>query len=258
MPERMMFAIQKGGVGKSTSTVAVAEVLAASGYKVLVVDLDPQGNATRMLTQNSIYQYTGNTIMEAVQERNAEPYILNVKEGLDLIPAEDHLATFSRHIYTAKVNKPQEVIKRLLEPIERGYDYVMLDVSPTLGDTVVNAIVYVDRIYIPLDIGDFAMDAMIRFIEFVDEAREQGYTQAKIDGILLTMRDGRATKYERDVTEGIREAYGNLVFNTEIHRRIKIKEMSSKGVDVLAEAMSDYMSLTEEIIKRVEQRGEKQ
>ena len=255
MPERIMFAIQKGGVGKTSSTVAVAEVLAASGYKVLVVDLDPQGNATRMLTQNSIYQYTGNTIMEAVQEGNAEPYIVNVKDGLDLIPAEDHLATFSRHIYTARINKPHEVIKRLLEPIERRYDYVMIDVSPTLGDTVVNAIVYVDRIYIPLDIGDFAMDAMIRFTEFIDEAREQGHTSAVIDGILLTMRDGRGTKYERDVAEGVRQAYGNLVFQTEIHRRVRIKEMSSKGIDVLSDAMSDYMALTEEIIERV--KGEK-
>lgn len=251
MPERIMFAIQKGGVGKTSSTVAVAEVLAASGYKVLVVDLDPQGNATRMLTQNSIYQYTGNTIMEAVQEGNAEPYIVNVKDGLDLIPAEDHLATFSRHIYTARINKPHEVIKRLLEPIERRYDYVMIDVSPTLGDTVVNAIVYVDRIYIPLDIGDFAMDAMIRFTEFIDEAREQGHTSAVIDGILLTMRDGRGTKYERDVADGVRQAYGNLVFQTEIHRRVRIKEMSSKGIDVLSDAMSDYMALTEEIIERV-------
>jgi chromosome partitioning protein len=218
---------------------------------VLVVDLDPQGNATRMLTQNSIYQYTGNTIMEAVQEGNAEPYIINVKDGLDLIPAEDHLATFSRHIYTARINKPHEVIKRLLEPIERRYDYVMIDVSPTLGDTVVNAIVYVDRIYIPLDIGDFAMDAMIRFTEFIDEAREQGHTSAVIDGILLTMRDGRGTRYEKDVAEGVREAYGNLVFQTEIHRRVRIKEMSSKGIDVLSDAMSDYMALTEEIIERV-------
>lgn len=251
MPERIMFAIQKGGVGKTTSTVAVAEVLAASGYKVLVVDLDPQGNATRMLTQNSIYQYTGNTVMEAVQEGNAEPYIVNVKDGLDLIPAEDHLATFSRHIYTARISKPHEVIKRLLEPIEKRYDYVMIDVSPTLGDTVVNAIVYVDRIYIPLDIGDFAMDAMIRFTEFIDEAREQGHTSAVIDGILLTMRDGRGTKYERDVAEGVRQAYGNLVFQTEIHRRVRIKEMSSKGIDVLTDAMSDYMALTEEIIERV-------
>lgn len=251
MPERIIFAIQKGGVGKTTSTVSVSEVLAELGYKVLVVDFDPQGNATKMLTKNSIYKYSGHTIMEAVQTGNAEPYILPVKDGLDLIPAEDKLATFSRFIYTTGVENPYAVLKRLLRPIEDRYDYVFVDVSPTLGDTVINAIVYADRVIIPIDIGDFAMDSMIRFMEFIDESRAEGHTSAVIDGILLTMRDGRSTRYERDISEGLRETYGTLVFNTEIHRRIRIKEMSSAGVDIMDPAMSDYVSLTEEIIERV-------
>lgn len=256
MPHRIIFAIQKGGVGKTTSTVAVAEILAATGYKVLVVDFDPQGNCTKMLTQNSIYQYSGRTIMEAIQTGNAGPCIVPVKEGLDLIPAEDKLATFSRFIYTSRIANPYAVLKRLLETIESGYDFVFVDVSPTLGDTVINAIVYADRIFIPLDTGDFAMDAMVRFIEFVDESRSEGHTNAVIDGILLTMRDGRATRYERDISEGIRETYGDIVFNTEITRRVKIKEMSAEGVDIIEDAMGDYMSLTEEIIKRVTQKEE--
>lgn len=250
MPERIIFAIQKGGVGKTTSTVAVSEVLAELGYKILVVDLDPQGNATKMLTKNSIYKYSGHTIMEAVQIGNADPYVLTIKEGLDLIPAEDKLATFSRFIYTTGVENPYAVLKRLLQPIEDRYDYVFVDVSPTLGDTVINAIVYADRVIIPIDIGDFAMDSMIRFMEFIDESRAEGHTNAVIDGILLTMRDGRVTRYERDISDGLREAYGALIYKTEIHRRIKIKEMSSGGVIVTDPAMADYVSLTEEIIEK--------
>lgn len=256
MTEKIVFALQKGGVGKTTSTVSVAEILAAAGYSVLVVDLDPQGNATRMLTKQSIYKNSGRTIMEAVQAGNADPYILNVKEGLDLIPAEDLLATFSRHIYTSRVNKPHAVLKRLLEPIEHRYDFVFVDVSPTLGDTVINAIVYAERIIIPLDTGDFAMDAMVRFIEFIDESRAEGHTNAVIDGILLTMRDGRSTKYEREISEGIRATYRDLVFKTEINRRVKIKEMSSSGVDVIEDAMGDYMALTEEILERTNRKEE--
>lgn len=256
MPERIVFALQKGGVGKTTSTVAVSEILAATGYKVLVIDFDPQGNATKMLTQDSIYKYSGRTIMEAVQTGNADPYIINVKEGLDLIPAEDRLAAFSRFIYSAKVNNPYAVLKRLLEPVESRYDFIFVDVSPTLGDTVVNAIVYADRIIIPLDTGDFSMDAMVRFIEFVDESRVEGHTNAIVDGILLTMRDGRSTKYEREISDGIRSAYGALVFKTEINRRVKIKEMSSGGVNVVEDAMGDYMALTEEIIDRINRKGE--
>lgn len=255
MPERISFALQKGGTGKTTSTVSVAEILAATGYKVLVVDFDPQGNATKMLTQNSIYKYSGHTIMEAVQLGKAEPFIVPIKEGLDLIPAEDRLATFSRFIYTSKVENPYAVLKRLLYTIEDRYDFVFVDVSPTLGDTVINALVYADRIFIPLDIGDFAMDAMIRFIEFVDESRAEGHTSAVIDGILLTMRDGRTTRYERDVADGVREAYGDLVFASEIHRRVKIKEMSSAGVDITNQAMEDYVALTEEILERINKGG---
>lgn len=251
MTQRIIFALQKGGVGKTSSTVAVSEIMAASGYKVLVVDFDSQGNATKMLTKNSIYKYSGRTIMEAIKERNAAPYIVNIKEGLDLIPAEDKLALFSQHIYTNEIKTPYAVLKRLLTPIEGRYDFVFVDVGPTLGDHMINAVVYADYIFIPLDTGDFAMDAMVRFIKFAKDAREKRFTKAEIGGIFLTMRDGRPTKYEREISEGIREAYGNLILNTEIHRRVKIKEMSSEGVDVVATAMEDYLDLTQEILQRI-------
>lgn len=251
MTQRIIFALQKGGVGKSTSTVAVAEILAASGYKVLVVDFDSQGNATKMLTKDSIYKYSGRTIMEAIRERTVIPYIVNVKEGLDLIPAEDKLALFSKHIYTNDIQTPYAVLKRLLDPIDSRYDFVFIDVGPSLGDHMINAIVYADHIFIPLDTGDFAMDAMVRFIKFVNDAREKRFTKASVGGIFLTMRDGRSTKYEQEISEGIREAYGDMIFKTEIHRRVKIKEMSSEGVDVVATAMEDYLDLTEEILQRI-------
>lgn len=230
MTKRLTFALQKGGVGKTTSTVATAEVLAAAGYRVLVVDFDPQGNATKMLTKESIYKHTGRTIMEAIKHGDAEPYVLQLREGLDLIPAEDRLAAFSRYIYTARITNPFATLKRLLEPIEARYDFVFIDVGPSLGDTVINAIVYADYILVPFDCGDLSMDAMVRFLEFVEASREEGHTRAKISGILLTMRDGRS-RYEREISEGIREAYGSLVFETEIRRRVKIKEVSAEGVN---------------------------
>ena len=250
MTNRVMFAIQKGGVGKTTSTAAVAEILTALGYRVLVVDFDSQGNLTRMLTGHSIYKYTGHTIMEAIQTGKAEPYIVKVNNLLDLIPAEDRLATFSRYIYTSRIDNPYAALKRLLEPIEDRYDFVFIDVGPTLGDHMINAIVYADRIFIPIDTGDLGLDAMVRYIEFVADTRAEGHTSAVIDGILLTMRDGRS-RYERDISEAIRASYGDLVFKTEVRRRVKIKEMSSSGVDVNEESMGDYIALTEEIIEKI-------
>lgn len=257
MAKRITFALQKGGVGKSSSTVAVAEILAATGNRVLVVDFDPQGNSTRMLTGNSIYKYSGATIMEAIEEGNAEPYRVEVKENLDLIPAEDRLAVFSRYIYTSGIQKPYAVLKRLLEPIEGRYDYVFIDIGPSLGDTVVNALVYTDYIVIPVDLGDLAMEGMIRFIEFVEQTVKEGHTNAAIEGILLTMRDGRRVRNEREIGEGIRAMYGDLVFQTEINRRARIKEIASKGIDLSDAAMVDYITFTDELIGRLSKEGRK-
>lgn len=245
MTRRVTFAIQKGGVGKTTSTVSVAETLAEAGYRVLVVDFDSQGNATKMLTKRSIYDFTGRTIMDAVRHNDAAAYIVSAKDNLDLIPAEDHLAGFSRHIYTQKINNPFQVLQRLLEPVERNYDFVFIDVGPSLGDLMINAMVYVDQIYIPVDAGDLALDAMIRFMEFVDESRAEGHTNAVIAGVVLTMRDSRS-KYEREISDGLRETFGDLVMKTEVRRLVKIKEMSSYGVDV--EKIADYIDLTEELL----------
>lgn len=253
MPKRVMFALQKGGVGKTTSTAAVAEILAATGHRVLVVDFDSQGNATKILTGNSIYRYSGSTIMEAIEIGNATPYVVSVKENLDILPAEDHLATFSRYIYTSRVDRPYAVLKRLLEPLEASYDYVFVDVGPSLGDHFVNALVYADHIIVPVDLGELSMDAMIRFIEFVEETKKEGHTTADIIGILPTMRDGRS-RHERENSEGIRAVYGDQVFRAEIRRRTKIKEMASSGVDIHDPSMEDYLTLTEEIIERT--RGE--
>lgn len=247
--------MQKGGVGKTTSTVAVAETLAALGYRVLVVDFDSQGNSTKILTGNSIYKYSGRTVMEAIQQGDAIPYIVPVKKGLDLLPAEDRLSAFSRYIYTSKIANPYAALKRLLEPIENRYDFILTDVGPTLGDTVINAIVYADHIIIPMDLGDMAMDSMVRFIEFVSETAKEGHTSAEILGILLTMRDGRS-RYEREISEGTRAAYGDLVFKTEIRRRVKIKEMSATGIDLEDETMEDYLSVTEEILHRINRKEE--
>lgn len=252
MAHKLIFALQKGGVGKTTSTVSVAEILAATGYRVLVVDFDSQGNATKILTRDSIYLYTGESIMEAIQEGDADPYIHPIKEGLDLIPAEDRLAAFSRYIYTAGVKNPYATLKRLLEPVESRYDYIFIDVGPELGDKAINAIVCADDIIIPVDCGELAMDAMVRFIEFVDATREEGHTSARINGIVLTMRDGRNLKYERDISNGIRAAYGDLVFKTEIRQRVKLQEMAATGVNIDEPAMEDYIALTEEIIERTQ------
>ena len=210
------------------------------------VDLRPGELQTGILIPRAAYEgYQGHYIKYAMRNAmNSEGY-LEAMANLDLIPAEDHLAGFSRHIYTQKINNPFQVLQRLLEPVERNYDFVFIDVGPSLGDLMINAMVYVDQIYIPVDAGDLALDAMIRFMEFVDESRAEGHTNAVIAGVVLTMRDSRS-KYEREISDGLRETFGDLVMKTEVRRLVKIKEMSSYGVDV--EKIADYIDLTEELL----------
>lgn len=251
---RIMVAIQKGGVGKTTSTVIMADILASAGYKVLLVDLDSQGNATQMVTQKSIYENSGNTVLEAIKEKRPDRYIIHAKENLDLLPADDMLVTFSRYIYTEKVQNPIRELDNTLRLVDGDYDYILMDCPPNLGDLVLNAIVCSDYIMIPVMPDAFGMDALDRFVENIKEAQEKGHTKAEILGIMFTSRDMR-NALERSVEESIREQYQSMVFDTVIRRKAKIKEFALTGTRMKykreAEALEDYIDLVKEMIERV-------
>lgn len=257
MAHKIMVAIQKGGQSKTVSTVIIAEMLAASGYKVLVLDLDSQGNATQMLTQQSIYTYSGNTILEAIKERNPRKYVLHPRKNIDLLPADDMLVSFSRYIYQERISNPVKTLGNAMAEIEDDYDFIIMDCPPNLGDIVLNAIVYSDYIIIPVNPDAFGMDALDRFVENIKEAKEAGHTTAEILGILFTLRDKR-NALERTIGDNIRGRYGDLVFNTEIRKRAKIKEYAFTGVTMDrkhdVDMLSDYIELTIEIIERIKTR----
>lgn len=256
MAHKIMVAIQKGGVGKSTTTVILAEMLAASGFKVLVLDLDSQGNTTQMLTQRSIYENTGRTILEAIKESNPKEYLLSPKENIDLLPADDMLVSFSRYIYNERISNPISTLGNTIREIEGDYDFILMDCPPNLGDIVLNAIVYSDHIIIPIKPEAFGKDAVERFIDNISDAKRAGHTTADVLGILFTMRDSRV-KLERTVGQDLRERYGSLVFDTEIRLRARLEEYALTGVrmDKRAdiEALEDYISLAEEVIKRIKE-----
>ena len=219
MAHKIMMGIQKGGVGKSTSTVILAEMFAVSGFKVLVLDLDSQGNTTQMLTQKSIYENSGKTILEAIKESDPRKYLLHVKENIDLLPADDMLVSFSRYIYQERVRNPIHTLGNTIREIEADYDIILMDCPPNLGDIVLNAIVYSDYIIVPIKPEAFGKDAVERFIDNIEDAQKAGHTTAKVLGILFTLRDTRV-KLEKRVGNDIRNRYGSLVFDTEIRMSI--------------------------------------
>lgn len=251
MAKKITFSTQKGGVGKTTSVVVVAEILASAGFRVLVVDTDSQGNSTKALTGKSKYTYSGCTLMEAVQENNAAGYTLEVKENLYLIPAEDKVAVFSRYIYTQKkLSNAYNVLLNTIEPIESQYDFILFDVGPALGDMMLNVLVAADFVVVPADCGEDAYEAISRVLEFVEATREEGHTKARVAGIILTMKDGRS-KYDAQIAELARSEYGELVFKAEIKKRAKIKAFSTYGVDLKDPVLADYMDFTEELLGRM-------
>lgn len=254
MAYKLMVSIQKGGVGKTTTSAVIAELMAASGYKVLVLDLDSQGNTTLMLTQESIYKNSGRTILEAIKEDAPEKYTIHVKDNLDLLPAEDMLSTFSRYIYNSGRSNVLNVIKNAIEPVESEYDFIIMDCPPNLGDIVLNAIVYADYVIIPVNPDAFGTDALDRYVDFVESAKAEGHTRAKVLGIALTMIDRRISS-EKLISADIRRSYGDKVFKTDILKKARLKDFALMGVTMERkadiEALDEYIKLTEEVLERV-------
>lgn len=256
MAYKIAVGLQKGGVGKTTTSAIMAEILSASGYNVLVMDLDSQGNSTRMLTQESIYKYSGKTILEAIKESNPKKYRVEVKENLHLLPAEDMMATYSRYIYTNKFTYPLHVLAESMQDIESEYDFIIMDLPPNMGDVVLSALVYADYVNIPVQCEAFAMEALDRFVTFVNEAKEEGHTHAEIIGILPTMKDNRSMS-EKLIADTIRRNYGPLVFEHDVKRKAKIKDYALMGITMDRktdmDALEEYISFTENLVKRIKE-----
>lgn len=254
MAHKIMVAVQKGGTGKTVTTVVLAEILAASGYNVLVLDLDSQGNATQMVTQESIYTFSENTMLEAIKEKDPKKYLIHAKEGIDLIPADDMLVTFSRYIYKDRVQSPIRELENTIKLIEPNYDFILMDCPPALSDITLNALVYSDYIIVPVQMDAFGKDALDRFIDFVEGAKEENHIHGDILGILIALKDNRSN-IERVVCENIRSKYQDLVFDTEIKRRAKLKEYTLTGARMQRkdelDALEDYIRLAEEVIDRI-------
>ena len=247
MAIKIACAFQKGGVGKTTSVVILAELLAASSYKVLLVDLDTQGNATKMITGENIYKFTGKTVMEGIRDNDLTKYIVHGK--VDLLPAEDELALFPRFIYKSGVQKPAHVLHMAIEKLEKqtDYDFILFDCPPALGDITANAIIAADHIIIPMHPDGFGLETIEKFIHFIDG-------EANVLGILLTIFDTRSVM-EKAIRDEMRGRYGELVFKDPIRKRAVVGEYTVTGVSMNKkreiDALEDYGNFAMEVIERV-------
>jgi len=251
MPTVIAVANQKGGVGKTTTTANLGAALARRGKRVLLIDMDPQGNLTSAV---GISKQTEHTVAEALLDYRMALPMVQVGEGvgcLDVTPATLSLASAEAALMN-KLGREQ----RLRDQLDRhaaGHDVVVIDTPPSLGLLTINALVSADYVLVPTEARFFSLQGLQMIEESIEEVLYLN-PKLKIIGILLSKLD-RRLREEKQVSEYLRERWGTLVFDTEISTSSKVLEASSAGKTVFgylgAERASEtYAKLAEEVLRR--------
>ena len=241
---------QKGGVGKTTTSVNLSAAFAEMGKKVLLIDCDPQGNATSGLgiekdgLELSIYD-------ALINDTPMEEIILQTQFGLDMVPSVMDLA--GAEVELVNLDDKQYRLKKAVELIKDKYDYILIDCPPSLGHVTLNALTAADSVLLPLQCEFYALEGLSQLLSTVQLVQEQLNGDLRIEGLVLTMYDSR-TNLAEQVVEEVKTHFPDMVYTTKIPRNVRLSEAPSFGKPIFAYASSSkgaqaYMSLAEEVIE---------
>ena len=244
---------QKGGVGKTTTSINLSACLAELGKKVLVIDLDPQGNTTsgfgidKEEMDNTVYEL----MLGECSIRESMTQVENI-EHLSLIPSNVNLA--GAEIELLGINEKEYILKNAVDYIRDDYDFIIIDCPPSLNMLTVNAMTTAESILVPIQCEYYALEGISQLIHTIDLVQERLNPNLKIDGVVFTMYDAR-TNLSSDVVDTVKENLNATVYQTIIPRNVRLAEAPSHGLpinlyDAKSSGAESYRNLAKEIIER--------